>query len=65
MNNIEIRKCLRRSDGVKMVIVPKESKIEKDDYVYIEKIDKKKIKKGKIKKGDYVRIEKINKKEVK
>ena len=45
MDNLEIRKCLERKDGVKMVIVPKDSKIKKDDYVGIFKINKKKIKK--------------------
>ena len=38
--DIEIRRCLQRKDGVKMVIVPKNSKIEKDDYVCIYKINK-------------------------
>ena len=41
---IEIRKCLGRKDGVKMVIIPKGSKIKKDDYVYIEKVNKKEVK---------------------
>ncbi len=38
---MEIRKCLERKDGVKMVIVPKKSDIKKGDYVKIEKIKKK------------------------
>jgi len=40
MDNLEIRKCLERKDGVKMVIVPKNSKIKKGDYVGIYKIKK-------------------------
>ena len=39
---VEIRKCLERKDGVKMVIVPKNSKIKKGDYVKIEKVNKNK-----------------------
>ena len=42
---MEIRKCLERKDGVKMVIVPKKSDIKKGDYVRIEKIMKKEVKK--------------------
>lgn len=41
---MEIRKCLERKDGVKMVIVPKNSDIKKGDYVKIEKIKKKEVK---------------------
>lgn len=41
---IEIRKCLGRKDGVKMVIVPKNSKIKKGDYVKIEKVKRKEVK---------------------
>ena len=41
---IEKRKCLGRKDGVKMVIVPKNSKIKKGDYVKIEKVNKKEVK---------------------
>jgi len=33
MENIEIRKVLERKDGIKMVIIPKKSNINKDDYV--------------------------------
>ena len=44
MGVIEIRKCLQRKDGVKMVIVPKSSKIKKGDYVRIEKVHKKEVK---------------------
>ncbi len=44
MDIIEIRKCLQRKDGVKMVIVPKKSKIKKGDYVRIEKLNKKEVK---------------------
>ncbi len=40
---MEIRKCLERKDGVKMVIVPKKSDIKKGDYVKIEKIRKKEV----------------------
>lgn len=35
----EIRKVLGRKDGVKMVIIPKKSKIKKDDYVRIIKVE--------------------------
>ena len=41
---MEIRKCLERKDGVKMVIVPKKSDIRKGDYICIEKLSKKEIK---------------------
>ena len=36
-----IKKVLQRKDGIKMVIVPKNSDIQKDDYVMINKIDEK------------------------
>lgn len=36
--NIEIRKVLLRKDGVKMVIIPKNSIIKGGDYVEIIKI---------------------------
>jgi hypothetical protein len=35
----EIRKVLGRKDGIKMVIIPKHSEINKDDYVKIIKIE--------------------------
>jgi hypothetical protein len=35
----EIRKVLERKDGIKMCIIPKKSKIVKDDYVRITKIE--------------------------
>ena len=41
---MEIRKVLERKDGIKMVIVPKNSDIKKDDYVMINKINEKEIK---------------------
>ena len=31
----EIRKVLERKDGIKMVIIPKKSKIKKGDYVKV------------------------------
>lgn len=40
---MEIRKVLQRKDGIKMTIIPKESDIKKDDYVYILKVDDKEI----------------------
>ena len=40
---MEIRKVLERKDGIKMVIVPKNSDFKKDDYVMITKVDDKKI----------------------
>jgi len=39
MENIEIRKVLERKDGIKMVIIPKKSNINKDDYVKIIKLE--------------------------
>lgn len=39
---IEIRKVLERKDGIKMVIIPKKSNINKDDYVKIIKMEVKK-----------------------
>lgn len=36
--NMEVRKILLRSDGVKYLIVPKNSKFQKDDYVKIIKL---------------------------
>lgn len=36
--NMEIRKVLLRSDGVKYLIVPKNSNFEKDDYVKLTKL---------------------------
>jgi len=38
-----IKKVLERKDGIKMVIVPKNSDINKDDYVMINKIDEKEV----------------------
>jgi len=35
---IEIRKVLERKDGIKMVIIPKKSKIVKGDYVKVIKV---------------------------
>jgi len=42
---MEIRKCLQRKDGVKMVIIPKPSKIVKDDLVGIIKLNEKEVEK--------------------
>ena len=36
-----IKKVLQRKDGIKMVIVPKNSDIQKDDYVMINKVNEK------------------------
>ena len=41
---MEIRKVLQRKDGIKMVIVPKNSDMNKDDYVMISKVNQKDIK---------------------
>jgi len=38
-DNIEIRKVLERTDGVKYVIVPKNSKIKGNDYVKLIKLE--------------------------
>jgi hypothetical protein len=37
--NLEIRKVLERKDGIKMVIIPKNSEMRKGDYVGIFKIN--------------------------
>lgn len=47
---MEIRKVLERKDGVKMVIVPKDSEIKKGDYIMITKVDEKEVKNGRRKK---------------
>jgi hypothetical protein len=31
----EIKKVLQRSDGIKMVIIPKQSKLQKGEFVFI------------------------------
>jgi hypothetical protein len=36
--NMEVRKILQRNDGVKYLIVPKNSKFEKNDYVKLIKL---------------------------
>lgn len=40
---MEIRKCLQRKDGVKMIIIPKPSKIVKDDLVGVIKLNEKEV----------------------
>lgn len=30
---MEVRRCLERKDGIKMIIIPKKSNIKKDDLV--------------------------------
>ena len=37
--SLEIRKVLERKDGIKMVIIPKNSEIRKGDYVGVFKIN--------------------------
>jgi hypothetical protein len=37
-NNMEIRKVLLRSDGIKSVTIPKNSDFKKGDYVYIRRL---------------------------
>jgi len=32
---IEIKRCLQRKDGIKMVIIPKHSDIKKDELVLV------------------------------
>ena len=39
MQEFYIKKILLRKDGIKMVIIPKESSWKKDDYVRIIKIE--------------------------
>lgn len=36
---IEYRRVLQRTDGIKYAIIPKKSKIQKDDFVMIKKIN--------------------------
>lgn len=43
MKITEVRKCLERKDGIKMVIVPKKSEIKKNDYVGLVKMGKEEI----------------------
>ena len=38
---IEVRRVLQRSDNIKYVIIPKKSKLIKDDLVVIKKLDTK------------------------
>lgn len=40
---LAIRKVLERKDGVKMVIIPKPSKIVKDDLVGVIKLNEKEV----------------------
>lgn len=42
---MEIKRVLIRKDGIKMVIVPKDSKIEAGDYVQIIKLEEKNARK--------------------
>ena len=42
---MEIKRVLQRKDGIKMVIIPKDSDIVKDDFVMIKKIDEKEVEK--------------------
>lgn len=45
-DELEIRKVLERKDGIKMVIIPKQSKINKGDYVGLFKVNIKEVKNG-------------------
>ena len=38
---MEVKKVLERTDGIKMVIIPKHSAIKKGDYVQIIKLEEK------------------------
>lgn len=38
---MEIRRVLERSDGIKMVIIPKSSNIKKGDMVIVNKLEEK------------------------
>lgn len=38
LNNMEIKKCLEKTDGTKYIIVPKSSEIKSGDYVSISKV---------------------------
>jgi len=39
-----IKKVLLRTDGIKYIIIPKDSKIKAGDYVMIKKISEKEVK---------------------
>jgi len=41
---MEIRKILLRTDGIKYLIIPKASDLEKGDFVMITKLNEKEIK---------------------
>ena len=36
---MEIRKVRKRKDGIKYITIPKDSEIDRDDYVKIEKVE--------------------------
>ena len=42
---MEIRKILLRTDGIKYLIIPKASDLEKGDFVMITKLNEKEIRK--------------------
>lgn len=40
---MEIKRCLKRKDGIKMVIIPKSMAVEKGDLIGLIKIDEKEV----------------------
>lgn len=40
---MEIKRCAERKDGVKLVLIPKNSDIKKEDLVMIIKMDEKEV----------------------
>lgn len=49
---MEIKKILKRTDGIKYLIIPKASDLEAGDFVMITKIDEKEVGKKNGKKGN-------------
>ena len=48
---MEIKKILKRTDGIKYLIIPKSSDLNAGDFVMITKIDEKEVEKNARKKG--------------
>jgi len=46
MEELVIKKVLKRSDGIKYLVIPKDSKIKGGDYVQVYKINSKEVKNG-------------------
>lgn len=48
---MEVTKCLRRKDGIKLAIIPKKSKIRKGDCIAIIKLEEKEVREWEKKKS--------------